>query len=69
MGVAGGEIIVGNFGGQSKSFLFFIFYFVFCPFRAALGAYGDSQARGWIGPVAANLHHSHGIARSGHVIL
>jgi len=35
------------------------YFFIFCLFRAAPGAYGDSQARGPIGAVAASLHHSH----------
>ena len=35
------------------------FFFVFCLFRAAPTAYGDSQARGWIGAVDASLHHRH----------
>ena len=34
-------------------------FFFFWPFRAALGAYGSSQARGQIGATAASLHHSH----------
>ena len=38
------------------------FFFVF--FRAALVAYGGSQARGSIRAVAASLHHSHSNARS-----
>ena len=33
-------------------------------FRAALVAYGGSQARGRIGATAAGLHHSHGNAGS-----
>ena len=33
-------------------------------FRAALAAYGSSQARGLIVAVAAGLHHSHSNARS-----
>ena len=33
-------------------------------FRAALTAYGGSQARGQIRVVAASLHHSHSNARS-----
>ena len=33
-------------------------------FRAALAAYGGSQARGLIGAVAASLRHSHSNARS-----
>ena len=28
-------------------------------FRAAVTAYGGSQARGWIGAIGAGLHHSH----------
>ena len=43
---------------------YFYFFFVFCLFRAASVAYGDSQARGLIGPVAASLHQSHSNARS-----
>ena len=41
------------------------FFLLFCLslclsvfFRAAPTAYGSSQNRGWIGPVAAGLHHS-----------
>ena len=37
---------------------------LFCFFRAAPVAYGSSQARGWIKPTAASLHHSHSNARS-----
>ena len=33
--------------------------FVVCIFSAAPVAYGDSQARGQIGALAAGLHHSH----------
>ena len=32
---------------------------LFLLFRAALAAYGGSQARGRIGATAAGLHHSH----------
>ena len=39
--------------------LFFFSFFVFCPFRAALVAYGDSQARGLIRAVAASLCQTH----------
>ena len=44
----------------------FIFYFlVFLSFyRAVPTAYGDSQARGLIGAVAAGLHHSDSNTRS-----
>ena len=38
--------------------------FVFCLFRAALTAYGGSQARGRIGAVAAGLRQSHSNAGS-----
>ena len=40
------------------------FFFVFCLFRAIPSAYGDSQARGLIRAVAANLHQSHSNTRS-----
>ena len=33
-------------------------------FRAAPGAYGGSQTRGWIEAIAAGLHHSHSNASS-----
>ena len=36
-----------------------LFPFFPCLFRATPGAYGGSQARGLIGAVAADLHHSH----------
>ena len=36
----------------------------FCLFRATPTAYGSSQARGQIGPVAAGLPHSHSNVRS-----
>ena len=36
----------------------------FCLSRAALKAYGGSQARGLIGAVAAGLHHSHSYSGS-----
>ena len=43
----------------------FFFFFVFLPFyRAALTAYGDSQARDPVGAVAAGLHQRHGNAGS-----
>ena len=34
-------------------------YLFFCFFRAALAAYGRSQAGGRIGATTASLHHSH----------
>ena len=45
-----------------RSLGFFVFLF-FCLFRAALVAYGGSQARGQIGAVADGLHHSSGQCR------
>ena len=47
-------------------FLFFVFVFLFVClfvflnglFRAAPAAYGNSQARGQIGAMAASVHHS-----------
>ena len=38
--------------------------FVFCLFSATPSAYGGSQTGGWIGAVAAGLHHSHSNAIS-----
>ena len=35
------------------------FIFIFFLFRAAPATYGDSQAKGQIGAIAAGLHHSH----------
>ena len=40
------------------SFYLFIYFFVFCLFRAKPMAYGDSQAKGLIGAVAAGLRQS-----------
>ena len=40
------------------------FFFFFCLFRVIPAAYGSSQARDWIGTVAASLHHSNINARS-----
>ena len=37
----------------------FLLLLFFCLFRAALMAYGSSQARGQIIAVVAGLHHSH----------
>ena len=45
---------------KHKKRFFFFFFLVFLPFsRAALTAYGGSQARGQIRAVAASLHQSH----------
>ena len=40
-------------------FLFFLLLLLLLCFRAALAAYGGSQARGQIGAVATSLCHSH----------
>ena len=45
-------------------FSFFLFFFFFSLFRAAPMAYGGTQARDWIGAVAAGLHNSHSNSRS-----
>ena len=45
-------------------FFFFFFFFFFLLLRAALSAYGGSQARGLIGAVAAGLRQSHSNAGS-----
>ena len=42
----------------------FLFVCLFCLFRAALAAYGSSQAGGQIGAIPASLHHSHSNVRS-----
>ena len=47
-----------------NSLNFLSFFLPFCLFRAAPAAHGGSQARGWIGAVATDLHHSHSKARS-----
>ena len=38
--------------------------FFFCHFRVAPVAYGGSKARGQIGAIATDLHHSHSKASS-----
>ena len=43
---------------------FFFFFFFFGLFGATPAAYGGSQAKGLIGAVASNLHHSHSNAGS-----
>ena len=47
-----------------KTLKSFFFLFLFCLFRAAPMAYGGSQARGYIGAIAAGLRHSHSNAKS-----
>ena len=56
---------------RKKVFVHFLFFFnfLFCfiyflLFRAAYMAYGNSQARGWLGATAASLRQSHSYARS-----
>ena len=43
----------------SCAHLLFVFFPVFCLFKAAPLLYGGSQARGLIRATAASLHHSH----------
>ena len=45
-------------------FFFSFFFFSSSPYMATLTAYGNSQAKGWIGAAAAGLRHSHGNTRS-----
>ena len=45
---------LGNGEGTAHFFFFFLLFF-----RAALAAYGGSQAKGPIGAVGAGLHQSH----------
>ena len=49
-------------GGMISILLSLLLLFLF--FRAALVAYGGSQARGRTGATAAGLHHSHSNAGS-----
>ena len=49
---------------DSLSSVPFILFLFFGLFRAALVAYGSSQARGPVEAVAAGLHHSHSHAGS-----
>ena len=51
-----------HYGLVLPPILFFFFFGLFS--RATPAAYGGSQARGQIAPVAAGLHHSHRNARS-----
>ena len=53
-----------NHRGFNKMSLIFFFFCLFTFFRAAPAAYGDSQARGLIGAVAAGLRQSHSNAGS-----
>ena len=46
------------------SFIYFIFVYFFIFLRATPEAYGSSQARARIRPIAASLCHSHSNARS-----
>ena len=53
-----------NLWDKVKANLEILFYFIFLLFRAALKAYGSSQARGRMGSVATGLHQQpqqHGI--------
>ena len=53
------SFLVIPLGGYAFIYLFYLFFVVFCLLRAAPMAYGDSQARGLIGAIAAGLCQSH----------
>ena len=53
-----------QFSKWSLGFVYSVIYLLFAISWAAPAAYGDSQARGLIGAVAAGLHHSHSNAGS-----
>ena len=44
---------------EYESKLLLLLLLLFCLFRAALAAYGNSQARGLVGATAASLPYSH----------
>ena len=44
---------------MAKIFFIFLFFLIFCPFRATPSAYGSSQAWGLIGATVASLCQSH----------
>ena len=50
-------------------FFCWFFFLFFLLFSSIPGVYGSSQARGGIGAVAADLHHSHSNARSEPLLL
>ena len=51
-------------GGQWSAMFIFFFFCLFAFSRAALEAYGGSQARGLVGAVATGLRQSHSNAGS-----
>ena len=58
--IAARRYLIYFMGEKKKPFKILRFYFFFFFFlRAALSAYGDSQARGPIRATAAGLRHSH----------
>ena len=58
------SIRAGGGGHLPKGIQSHTFFFFFFLFRAAVAAYGSSQARGQIATVATGLHHSYSHARS-----
>ena len=56
---------INVFGVTHFSLKLFLFFLVFCLFRAPPVTYGHSQARVWIGAPAASHSHSHSNAGSG----
>ena len=59
-----GEMLKGQKHTLSTHIFFLSFWLACLLFKAALLAYGSSQARGQIGAAAASLCHSHGNTRS-----
>ena len=55
-----------NCSTRSMCFIYvFVHLLTYCLFKARFKAHGSSQARGWTGAVAADLHHSHSNLGSG----
>ena len=55
-------VLLCTMTGRVSQYVFYLFIYLFCLFafsRATPVAYGDSQARGLIGAVAAGLRQSH----------
>ena len=54
-----GDMLLMFFAYFLNRLFLFLFLIFFCLFKAASMAYGDSQARGWLGAVAVGLYHSY----------
>ena len=57
--VTAGEVLAREWSLSHVDIGFFLFLWGGCLFRATPATYGDSQARGRTGAVAARLHHRH----------